>query len=188
MAGVERESTLAAGRYARRPERRSEDPSPAQRVQTAVGADGLAARQPGVPARRCVRPLPARLRGLHLADRLAPDRAVPLHRPRELPRALLRPRVPARGRVHVRVHAARDAADLPRSATAWRCCCARTGPARGSSGRSYFLPFVVGLTTVSFMFAIELQPGSGARGLAALRTAPRQCDAGVDSDARSGAR
>jgi multiple sugar transport system permease protein len=28
----------------------------------------------------------------------------------------------------------------------------------------YFLPFVVGLTTVSFMFAIELQPGSGAVG------------------------
>ena len=28
----------------------------------------------------------------------------------------------------------------------------------------YFLPFVVGLTTISFMFAIELQPGSGGVG------------------------
>ena len=28
----------------------------------------------------------------------------------------------------------------------------------------YFLPFVVGLTTVSFLFAIELQPGSGGVG------------------------
>jgi multiple sugar transport system permease protein len=28
----------------------------------------------------------------------------------------------------------------------------------------YFLPFVVGLTTISFMFAIELQPNSGAVG------------------------
>ena len=51
----------------------------------------------------------------------------------------------------------------------------------------YFLPFVVGLTTVSFLFAIELQPGSGGVGWLLSELHLAQCDAGVDGDARPGA-
>src|ERR1035438_4729010 len=47
--------------------------------------DGSPACLAGAAVRQRVRAVPARVRGVHLADELAADRAVSLHRPGELP-------------------------------------------------------------------------------------------------------
>ena len=135
------------------------------------------------PGRR-VRALPALLCDLHLADQLAVDRPVPLHRARELPAALPGSAVQARGHLHHHLHGARDTADLPGRLRARDCCCAQIVSARAIFRTIFFLPFVVGLTTESFMFAIELQPAR-ARSTGCSRTSGiGKRDAGLDRHPR----
>ena len=121
----------AKGTLARRRGGRARPTARARRdARTGPGA-GLAR----AAVRLRLRPLPARVRRLHLADELAADRAVPLHRPVELHEPDPQPGVPPVDRVHAEVHRDRHRADLRRRLRAGGASSGRTGAGRRCSGR-----------------------------------------------------